>query len=177
MLKISRHLNVLPEHEFLSIQQILFTEPGYRIQWSDDGSEFFFFYRELDQNHLQWFWPFINQLYGRYVIENDLDFSCVRLERLYINCHPSHHPGDWHDDGGSGFTLLYYPDLSIDYQGGGGLEIEGHGIEPYVPNSVLIIPGDVQHRALQHNIIGKFRFSIAIKFRLESKQSNDNENT
>lgn len=164
--KVKRHLAVLPNNEYIAVRQILLTEPGYQIQWSDEGSQYFLFYRELGREHLEWLWPFVNQFYGDYVKENCIDFDQVKLERIYVNCHPSHHPGDWHVDGGTGFTLLYYPDLDIDYGDEAGLEIEDHGIEPYIPNSVLIIPGDVPHRAHMHTQIGKFRFSIAIKFRI-----------
>jgi hypothetical protein len=165
-IKIKRHLAVLPKNEYVAVRQILLTEPGYQIQWSDQSSEYFFFYRELGREHLEWIWPFVNQYYGEYVQDNHLDFNQVKLDRIYVNCQPSHHPGDWHEDGGPGFTLLYYPDLDIDYGDEAGLEIKGHGIEPYIPNSVLIIPGDVTHRANMHTQIGKFRFSIAVKFRI-----------
>lgn len=103
-----------------------------------------------------------------YINLNSLHNAPISMYDAYINCHPSYHPGGWHTDisKGQGITLLYYPDVGVNYLDGGGTEIEGHGIEQYIPNSCIVFPGQVKHRALEHTVPGAYRFSIAFKYLL-----------
>lgn len=110
----------------------------------------------------QSFRPFIDE----YINHAGYRDKTVELYDGYINCHPSFHPGQWHVDmlEGVGFTVLYYPDMDVDYRDSGGTEVKGYGVEPYVPNSLVIFPAEIEHRALEHTVPGAYRFSVALKY-------------
>ena len=90
-------------------------------------------------------------------------------KRVYINAHPANQPGSWHTDDKEGFhTALWFPDMgdiwpSVTYHEEGGFEVEQYGVVRYQANSLVVFPAHYRHRALNHERIGKMRFSVAIK--------------
>lgn len=161
-MKIERYYDCFSYLENERILGILHTD-NYGIQKSYEKSNLLFFLKHLNKEEISFFWSHLKIFFIRYTEKHNIDADQLYFERVYVNCHPAFHPGDWHRDGEEGLTLLYYPDNEVDFKNEGGLEIEGHGVESYVPNSLIIMPAEVLHRAQIHTIIGQIRFSVAFK--------------
>lgn len=161
---IIRHYNIIGEEHHKYISDMLSSHSrSWVFQKSMPNTDNVFLMSSLDATETKFFLQHFNQYIEKYKADN-LN-GTFAFERAYINCHHSYHPGDWHIDNESGFTLLYYPETDIDFNNEGGTEIKDHGIEPYIKNSILIFPANRLHQAQGHSINGKLRFSIALKFR------------
>jgi len=165
-MNIERYHNIIPLELSALIKEIVWRS-GFGMECSNLESEFSFFSRDLEETEKIVLWDILNIYFYQYTIKYKIDPLTLKPNRIYVNCHPAYHPGDWHTDSSEpAITMIYYPDIDIDYVNEGGLEIENHGIEPYIANSLLIIPSNIRHRTQMHTLIGKMRFSIAIKFLL-----------
>jgi hypothetical protein len=161
-LTVKRFLNVVDTSEIDVIKRMI-SRKEWSIHSSNEDSKSKFFITQMTSvqthNFLSKFSAFVRQYLIENNIKNEIDF-----ERAYINCHPAYHPGEWHLDNESGVTALYYPDMGVNFGEEGGTDIKDHGYELYIPNSLLIFPGNIEHMARQHTSVGTFRFSIAFKF-------------
>jgi len=162
-MNVRRYYNVLNSAYFGQVDQIL-NHRFWTMQTSDQNTKNVFFFSPLNDEEIQFFANHTANLFREYLAENSIPVSEATFERAYINCHPCYHPGDWHVDNSSGVTMLYYPNSPVDFGQEGGTEIDTHGYEPYVSNSLLIFPAHLLHFARQHTVHGAFRFSIAFKF-------------
>lgn len=164
-MQVVRHADVVKSAFHLLTIKELISSKKWSIQRSDTINTLFF-YAALTPNEILFFNDFFMEYYNdyrnKYIVENNID--TVVFDRAYINCHPAYHPGSWHADNESGFTLLYYPVTYFDFKDEGGLEIENE-YQPYVPNSLCIFDGNLKHRARMHTIVGALRFSIAFKYK------------
>jgi hypothetical protein len=90
-------------------------------------------------------------------------------KKVLINAHPANQPGAWHNDDKEGYwTALYYPWMGklwppTVYEREGGLEMEGYGTIQYRDNTLVLFPAHIRHRTLNHEAVGKIRFSVAHK--------------
>jgi hypothetical protein len=166
-MKIKRHLNAIDPSAHKSIDMSI-----YNKQWNLGGqgkdSTFKFFGTVLEKHETDFFLNALSPFIDEFIKENNITDK-IMLQRSHINCNPAYHPGDWHIDWPNGFTVLYFPIPESDFGDEGGTDFEGHGYEPYIPNSVLIFPGYIKHVACQHTKVGIFRFSIAFKFIIGDK--------
>lgn len=164
---VKRYLDIIKQEDILAVKHIIENKDRiWKFQTSDPFSTNIFFISYLLENEQEFFLEKLNAIKDDYILRNNIKEK-VSFERSYINCHPCHHPGDFHIDNLSGFTMLYYPSSEENFENDGGTEIVGHGVEPYISNSVLIFPANFLHAAQGHTIKGKFRYSVAFKFYLE----------
>lgn len=168
-MNIERYLDCIPTEAFDVIKKILWKD-GYQIEMSDVRTGIsVFFAKDIDGDEKTFIWEFLSIYFSQYTRKYKIKSTTLKPYRSYVNCHPAYHPSDWHlDSDENGITMIYYPDIGINYGDEGGLEIKDHGIEPYIPNSLIIMPANILHRAQMHTMIGKLRFSIAIKLKFIS---------
>ena len=162
-MKIKHFKDVIPQNEFNAVENIL-KDRNWTIQSSNEHKRTSFFYSEMNQNEVNFFVTYIESLLNEYIKENNIT-NQIFLERAYINCHPCFHPGDWHTDNNSGFTVLYYPNSKVDFKEEGSTAFKDF-IQPYIKNSVLIFPANILHMATEHSQKGTFRYTIAFKFQI-----------
>jgi hypothetical protein len=163
-MKVIRHTDVLSATDLDSIKG-LFDGRQWTMQSSTEGDGSRFFMSGLLQKEIDFFNPRFGPLVNRYIADNAIA-KPVKFERAYINCHPCFHPGSWHIDNYEGFTLIYYPPSAIDFGEEGGTDIQGHGYQPYIANSLILLPADALHMAREHTTKGVFRYSVAFKFQM-----------
>ena len=79
--------------------------------------------------------------------------------RSYINCHPPHSYGNFHDDDGD-MTLLFYPDKNEENKGG--TEFKDGTKVDYKSNRLIMFDSRILHKA-SINLSNEMRHSIAWK--------------
>ena len=161
MLEIHENI-VTKESDLKDIGLEILGASNYHLQTSVNhtGATTTFFMGYLPNEHEKLLWNYIQP----YTNTNSYKLT-------YINAHPANQPGEWHTDDLEGhFTALWFPDVTdicpqpfLNYDEEGGFEIENYGVISYVPNSLIVFPAHWQHRALNHEQIGKIRFSVAYK--------------
>ena len=162
-MNIKRHINVVTSSEDLKNIEDLLLDRLWAIQSSSMGGSASFFMSILDHIEIVFFDRLFRDLVIDYVKENNI--NKFEFEVAYINCHPCQHPGDWHTDGESGFTLLYYPISKTDFGLEGATDFKDFETQYYIGNSILIFPANIEHMATEHRHPGIFRYSIAFKFK------------
>jgi hypothetical protein len=164
-MQLKKHNEVVTSlHDLDKIKQIILSKK-WVIHKSSNSSANSFFNSNLTPNEVLFFNDLFKEYKNNYIDENDI--HDVIFERAYINCHPSHHPGDWHTDNEYGFTLIYYPVSEVDFKDEGGIDIENN-YEPYTSNSLCIFPANLKHRARMHTLVGILRYSIAFKYQTKN---------
>jgi hypothetical protein len=164
-MEIKRYYDIITEQEdFKTIIKIL-TNRNWVIQSSNIDDTNNFFMSNLFDDEINFYLQKFDSVLSMYAKNNGIQ-ETLFIERAYINCHPCYHPGNWHVDNLTGFTLLYYPETETDFGDEGGTDFKNFNFEKYIPNSILIFPADELHMATEHSQKGKFRYSIAFKFRL-----------
>lgn len=163
-MNIKRHTDVIKSSEDLKNIEDLLSNRLWTIQSSSIGGSASFFMSILDHIEIVFFDRLFRDLVKDYIKENNINE--FEFERAYINCHPCQHPGDWHVDGESGFTLLYYPISKTDFGLEGATDFKGYATQYYIRNSVLIFPANIEHMATEHKQPGVFRYTIAFKFKI-----------
>lgn len=163
---IVRFTDVLESIDNLFVQKII-SGKDYKIHQSTSNSVSQFFSTDLTESEIDFFFQKFKNCLFNYISSNLGDKKAV-FERAYINCHPAFHPGDWHVDSVNGITALYYPESKIEFINEGGLDFKDYGYYHYIPNSLIIFPGSIEHMAVHHTKIGVLRFSIAFKWNLNS---------
>jgi hypothetical protein len=162
-MNIKRYIDVVKSSEVLKNIEDILSNRLWSIQSSYTGSSINFFMSVLDHTEIVFFDRLFRDLVKDYTKENNINE--FEFERAYINCHPCQHPGDWHVDGKSGFTLLYYPVSATDFGLEGATDFKDFEIQYYIGNSVLIFPANTDHMATEHRHPGILRYSIAFKFK------------
>lgn len=163
-MKLLRQTDALPVADLETVSRI-FKDRTWTMQSSSEGDGSCFFMSGLTQAEIDFFNPRFGPLVNRYIADNAI-VKPVKFERAYINCHPCFHPGAWHIDNHEGFTLIYYPPSAGDFGEGGGTDIQGFGYQPYIANSLILLPANALHMAREHTTKGVFRYSVAFKFQM-----------
>jgi hypothetical protein len=161
-MNIKRYIDVVKTSEDLKNIEDMLSTRLWTIQSSYKDSHINFFMSYLNHVEVNFFERLFRDLINDYAETNNI--NKFNLKRAYVNCHPCHHPGDWHIDGESGFTLLYYPISTTDFGLEGATDFKDYAPQYYIGNSVLIFPANVEHMAAEHRQQGVFRYSIAFKF-------------
>ena len=148
-MQITRYENVVSPENISKINEILYSLIRFwRFQTSrttDPQNQKPFLIGMLETSEINYllslFQPYIQDYLKVYPQK-------VKFERAYLNAQFCYQPGDWHNDNETGFTVLYYPDNGINFENEAGLEFKDHGIEKYIPNSLLIFTAHIPHRSL-----------------------------
>lgn len=161
---IKRYENVLDQSLHSRVDEILYSLLRFwRFQTSrtnDPENQKPFLIGIMETSEINFFLKYFQSYLEDYINKNN---QKVLFERAYINAQYCYQPGDWHVDNDTGFTMLYYPHSKIDFGDEAGLEIKDHGIEKYIPNSLLFFPANIPHKSLEHSK-KQYRFSVAFKF-------------
>ncbi len=161
---IKRHTNAIVNQQDLNQIKEMIDSYNSNRYWQ--------FQRSKSESTTSFFISYLNDYEIKLLYRNLFSFveryddnSKLKLDRAYINCYPAYTGGDWHTDGDAGITVLYYPNTDLNFDSEGGTEFEHHGVEKYIKNSIIIFPANHSHRALEHTMQGKYRFSIAVKLK------------
>lgn len=163
---IERYTDIIPEDQ-LDVIRTMIQDPAriWRWQLSDhvEKNQHLFLRSDLTDPECDFWATFVDPC----LLQYHCPYNLI-LKDAYINLNIPGLGGNWHldtvDPTDQGITVLYYPALeSLGL--GGGTEFRNLGIMDYIPNSMIIFPARIEHRAEPHSQLGTYRFTVAFKLR------------